>query len=178
MKSTMFINLEPYEWRQSLRGDETKKYAGRGMQLSARMTDVRDIELLNTDEKLGDIIAHIGIHSGEPTMGDGKPLEAGIGLFVFNERRPSDEYSEAMIIGWFCLAPEDYDEVWRQVADDNYTSCTVTLEVGPMQHKGAGWAWDVKRESKLYVDNGQLYFIHSRAKKEEPQPARKRGLFG
>jgi hypothetical protein len=37
MKETIFINLESYEWRQSLRAERGKRYNGRSLQMAARV---------------------------------------------------------------------------------------------------------------------------------------------
>lgn len=88
MKETIFINLEPYEWRQSIRAEHGKRYNGRSLQMSARVQEDQDIEFLGTDEKLEGLTVHLRIMEGEPTTGDGKPLENGIGLFVLLWVRP------------------------------------------------------------------------------------------
>jgi hypothetical protein len=51
--------------------------------MAARVHQGQDIELLNTDAKLDGLVVHLSIMEGDPTMGDGRPLEDGIGLFVF-----------------------------------------------------------------------------------------------
>jgi hypothetical protein len=133
MKETIFINLEPYEWRQSIRAEHGKRYNGRSLQMSARVQEDQDIELVGTDEKLDGLSIHLSIMEGEPTTGDGKPLEDGIGLFVFNEKLPAgvDHGSmDATVVGWFFLDTDLFNEVWSQVADDRYSTCSVTVTVG------------------------------------------------
>jgi hypothetical protein len=83
VNETVFIDLEPYEWRQSVRAEHGKRYNGRRLQVSARVGHGQYIELVGTDEKLEGLTIQLGILEGEPTTSDGKPFEEGIGLFVF-----------------------------------------------------------------------------------------------
>ena len=180
MKPTIFINLEPYEWRQSLRAERGKRYNGRGLQMAARVIDGADIELVGTDEKLDRLSVHLSIMEGEPTTGDGQPLEDGIGLFVFNEKRPGgDDYgpTDAMVIGWFFLDSDLFNEVWSQVAADRYSTCSVTVTVGPVAFRSVEWAWDVKGGSKLLIEDVSVAFVRDKTKPKEMPPP-KRGLFG
>lgn len=179
VKNTIFVNLEPYEWRQSVRAERGKRYNGRAMQMTARVTDGSDIELIGSDEKLNDLAVHLSILEGEPTTGDGKPFEDGIGVFVFNEKRPGGvDYgsTDAMVVGWFFLERDLYSELWSQIAADRYSNCYVTVTVGPVAFRSIEWAWDVNQRSKLFIEDVSISFVRDKSKKEEP-PATKPGLF-
>jgi hypothetical protein len=180
MKEAISINLEPYEWRQSLRAEHGKRYNGRGMGMSARVREGHEIKLVGTDEKLQGIPIHLSIMEGEPTSGDGKPFKDGIGLFVFNEKRPGGvDYAstDTMIAGWFFLDSDLYNELWSQVAVDRYSSCTVTVTVGPVVFQSVAWAWDVKTGGRLFVQDVSVSFVRDKTKPKETPPP-KRGLFG
>jgi hypothetical protein len=179
MKETIFINLEPYEWRHSLRAERGRRYNGRGLQTAARITQ-HDIELLNTDAKLNGLTVHLSIMDGKPTMGDGQSFEGGIGLFVFNEKQPGgDDYGpqDAMVIGWFFLDTNLYNELWSQVAADRYSSCSITVTVGPVTFQSLDWAWDVKANKKLFIEDVSIEFVRDKTKVTEVPPPR-RGFFG
>jgi hypothetical protein len=180
MKPTVFLNLEPYEWRHSLRAEHGKRYNGRSLQMVARVSGDHDIQLVGTDEKLDALSVHLGILEGEPTTGDGKPFNDGIGLFVFNERRPAGvDYgsTDAMVVGWFFLDSDLYNEVWTQTAADSYSSCSVTVTVGPVASRSLDWAWDVRSGGRLIIQDVSVAFVRDKSKpKEVPVP--KRGFFG
>jgi hypothetical protein len=180
VKETVFINLEPYEWRQSIRAEHGKRYNGRSLQMAARVGEGHDIELVGTDEKLDGLVVSLGIMEGEPTSDDGKPFENGIGLFVFNEKRPGGvDYgsTDAMVIGWFFLDKDLYDEVWSQVAADRYSSCHITVTVSPIASPNFDWAWDVKIGSRLFIQDVSVAFVRDKSKPKEMPPP-KPGLFG
>jgi hypothetical protein len=176
---TISINLEPYEWRQSIRAEHGKRYNGRRMQMAARVGEDHDIELLGTDEKLEGLTIHLSILEGEPTSGDGKPFEDGLGIFVFNEKRPGGvdyDSTDATVVGWFFLESELYSELWSQVAADRYSSCYVVVTVGPITSRNFDWAWDVKARRNLIIQDASVGFVRDKTKpKEEPPP--KRGFF-
>jgi hypothetical protein len=180
MKNNIYINLEPSEWRQSIRSEHGRRYNGRGLQVSARVVDAEDVELLNTDAMLNGIVAHLGIQPGTPTSGDGKPFEDGIGMFAFNEKNPGGvDYgpTDAMIVGWFFLDDEDYQDLWHQIAGDTYVSSSITLSVGPVIFKSVPeWAWDVAKNHHLIIESASISFSRHKIKKEEPP--QKRGFFG
>ncbi|MGY3618407.1 hypothetical protein [Bradyrhizobium sp. USDA 10063] len=181
MKQSIFVKLEPYEWTQSLRGEHARRYNGRNLGLSAHVMAAKHVVLVNSNEKLEHLTAHMSLHSGEPKMGDGKPFTEGIGMFVFNEARPGGiDYPgiDAAIMGWFYLDPELYEEAWAQVAANTYSSCTLSLTVKPVPFHGIEWHWDVKNNGKLIIDAADMYFSRSRTlKREPPEPPPKRGFF-
>ena len=180
MKETVFINLEPYEWRQSMRAERGKRNNGRSLQMVARIRGDHDIELVGTNEKLSDLTVHLGILVGEPTTGDGKPLNEGIGLFVFNEKQPGGvDYgpTDAAVVGWFFLDSDLYSELWSQVAGDQYSSCSITVTVGPVAFQALDWTWDVKAGSRLFIKDVSVAFIRHKAEPKD-EPPLKRRFFG
>jgi hypothetical protein len=179
-KQTVFINLETHEWRQNVRADRARRYGGRALQMSARATKDHGIELVGAEEKLDNLIVHLSILEGEPTMADGKPLDEGIGLFVFNHSRPGGhDYDDldAMVVGWFFLDTDLYNEVWSQVAADRYSDCTVTVTIGPITFESDNWAWDVKTNKRLFIEDVSITFVRDKTRPAAEQQARKRGLF-
>jgi hypothetical protein len=177
VKETTFIKLEPYEWRQSIRAEHRGRYNGRSLQMAARVAEEHDIQLIGTDEKFDGLSVHLGVMEGEPTTGDGKPLDEGIGVFVFNEKRPGgDDYDsmDAMVVGWFFLDSDLYSEVWSQVAADRYSRCSVTVTVGPVPFRSVEWVWDVTAHKKLFIQDASIAFVRTKPKAEPPP---KRGFF-
>ena len=113
------------------------------------------------------------------SWGSDRGQEDGIGLFVFNERRPGgDDYGpeDAMVMGWFFLESDLYSELWSQVAADRYSSCSITVTVGPVAFRSVEWAWDVKANKQLFIEDVSVAFVRDKTKRsEEPPP--KRGFF-
>ena len=177
-KQTIFINLEPYEWRQTLRAERARRYNGRALQMSARFTKDHGIELVGAEGKLDDLIVRLALLEGEPTTADGKPLDEGIGLFVFNDARPGGydyDASDAMVTGWFFLDSNLYNDVWSQVSVGRHSDCSVTVTVGPVAFQSDNWAWDVKAHKRLFIEDASIMFVRGQTRPEQPSP--KRGLF-
>ncbi|MDE5446527.1 hypothetical protein GWG65_35230 [Bradyrhizobium sp. CSA207] len=156
MIQNISLNLEPYEWRQSLRAEHERRNKGRGLQVATRVLRCSDFELLNTDAKLDGLTIHLSVTEGEPPL-----LEDGIGSFVFIERqRGGYDYGpmEAMVNGRFFLDSDLYNELWSQVAADCYSNCTITATVGPVPFRSGGWEWDVKASKKLRIEDVSVTF--------------------
>jgi hypothetical protein len=179
VKHTIFIDLEPREWRQSIRAERGRRYNGRALQMSARAAEDPGIELVGVKDKLDNLVVHLTLLEGEPTTADGKPLDEGIGLLVFNEERPGghdQDASDAMVVGWFFLDADIYKEVWSQVAADRYTDCTVTVTIGPITFQSDSWVWDVTAHKRLFIEDASITFVRDKAR-SELGPPRRRGLF-
>jgi hypothetical protein len=72
----------------------------------------------------------------------------GIGTFEFNEWDPelrailgdnNDEGLGAWLSGSWWMPEVEYDEIWAQVREHTYTSCDMSITIGP----GDGRHWDV-----------------------------------
>jgi hypothetical protein len=147
--------------------------------MAAHVSDGRDIELVGTDEKLEGLTVHLGILEGEPTTGDGRPFEDGIGLFVFREKRPAgDDYdaTDATVGGWFFLDSDLFNEVWSQVSVGRYSTCSITVTIGPVASRALDWVWDVRTANKLVIQDVSVSFVREKTKPTEAPPP-KRGLF-
>lgn len=70
-----------------------------------------------------------------------------------------------------------FNEVWSQVVSDRYSSCIVTITIGPVASRNFDWAWDVKATNKLFIKDASVSFVRVKTKPEEKPPP-KRGLFG
>jgi hypothetical protein len=179
-KQTIFIDLEPYEWRQTIRAEHNGRYGGRALKMTARVTKDHAIELVGTEEKLDNLIVQLSILEGEPTTADGKPLDEGIGLFVFNDARPGGydyDASDAMVAGWFFLEANLYNDVWSQVSVGRHSDCSVTVTIGPVTFQSDNWAWDVKTHKRLFIEDASITFVRNKPRPAVEQPPGKGGLF-
>src|SRR5437588_384377 len=61
VRDTLWFNLEPTEWRSSIRSSVGKKYDGRVLQVVCSFIDGADIQPLNTHERLPALTVHMSI---------------------------------------------------------------------------------------------------------------------
>jgi hypothetical protein len=179
MIDTLWFNLQPTEWRSSVRADLKRKHEGRNLQVVCSVMQGADIHLLNTRERLTGLTVHLGIMAGEPTQGDGKPLVGSIGMLAFHEAQPAnDEFgpSEAMLMGWCFVGHEEHADIWHQVSLNNHASCDITVTVGPIiSNATPDWSWDVKQN--LRIEDIGVAFARRKVETKEEKPT-KRGIFG
>jgi hypothetical protein len=56
---------------------------------------------------------------------------------------PVDQHNDSPLISGGCSVTEDlYDEAWYRIRTSNYDSCTITLEVAPIDYDGEDPLWD------------------------------------
>src|SRR5262245_11839203 len=119
-------------------------------------------------ESIAHIPIDVGLSQGPLTVGNGRPLEGGVG--IFNYIRPEGGLrvnfvrSEglrppsaiACVIG---LEPDFYNEVWAQVRSGAFSESSILLELAPVQSPGRG---------SLLVTGASFHFTHSR--RQPPRP--------
>ncbi|WP_128928767.1 hypothetical protein [Bradyrhizobium guangxiense] len=177
MLHNIHLYFDVLEWRQSVREERKKKYRGRGLNLVARATNVRDIRLINMPEKLRDLEFHLTVVEGTPVLVSGEPFEDGIGIIILHQCEPARDdlpEIEAMVTGWFYVESDLYQELWQQVLTDNYSSSRMELEAGPFGFDMMEWTWDPATQAQLNVQYAAFDFV--RSKRKEPPPLKK-GLF-
>ena len=120
---TAHVRLKPIEWFQEI--GHYPQQGGEDRYLRATCTYSDDYSVqLSTGGKLGAFLADLSIMDEEPQYADGKPLEHGIGLLVFNHDRPG---IAASTTGWFSLRGKNYDAVWDQVHHGAYAGCEIDM---------------------------------------------------
>jgi len=123
---------------------------------------------VGSSESIAHIPIDVGLSQGPLTVGNGRPLEGGVG--IFNYIRPegglrlnfirSEGFRPPSAISCFIgLEPDFYNEVWAQVRSGAFTDSSVSLELGPVQSSGRG---------SLLVLGASFRFTHSR--RQPPRP--------
>jgi hypothetical protein len=119
----------------------------------------------------GESIAHIpievGLSQGPLTVGNGRPLEGGVGLFNYirpeglrvNFVRSEGLRPPSAIACFIGLEPDFYNEVWAQVRSGAFSESSISLELAPVQSPGRG---------NLLVLGALFHFTHSR--RQPPRP--------
>ena len=170
--------LRPTQWFQSISENSSIKVQGRRLTVNCKPESDHDLEI-GDRKRIHDFSVHLTILEGEPSTADSERLKRGIGKFAFHGEQSSDQGTiEASISGWFFAKSEHYEEIWKQVCQANYAECRITLEVGPVAHKGFGSAWDVKTSNVIFISSYSVDFIREPPKEKVPEvkPERK-GLF-
>lgn len=161
-----FIQLEPIAWKQSL-------HTVRGAVFS-----------VNTRLSKGFGSIHIsgaGEVGGMPTdltfvrgAYDWKIPEGPPGSLGFLAYHPAGEHNDSPFIAGGCSIKEDiFDEAWHRIKTSNYDSCTITLEVSPIEYDGEDPLWNREKNKFLYIQQVELAFVRREKPKGEPPPKRR-----
>ena len=169
---TVHVRLKPIQWFQEI---GHSKQGGEGRYLRATCTYSDDYNVrLSIGGKLGAFLADLSIMDEEPQYADGKSLEHGIGLLVFNHDRPGIAVSTT---GWFSLRGKNYDAVWDQVHHGGYAGCNIDMWLSPLLSEPTNLVWDVDRP--VFIAAASVRFARIPPLQELPtQPRRRRRLFG
>jgi hypothetical protein len=155
-----FIELRPVEWIQTISTRTSIYVEGRSLIVNCKLE--RDHEfVLSNKRNLHDLSVNLSILDGPPTRGNGEPLERGIGLLSFfdrREQRDDIDGNDAFVGGWFCLKPDLYADLWEQVREGGYSDCLIDLDVAPVAGKGFGWVWDVEAYRSLFILSASVKF--------------------
>ena len=168
---TAHVRLKPVEWFQEI--GHYPKEGGEGRYLRARCTYSDDSNVrLSTGETLSAFFADLSIMDEEPQNADGKPLEHGIGLLVFNHGRPG---IAAYTNGWFPLRGKNYDAAWDQVHHGAYAGCDIDMWLSPLVSEPPNLVWNVDRP--VFIMAASVRFARTPPLQEPHQPRRRKGLF-
>jgi hypothetical protein len=169
---TAHVRLKPIQWFQEI--GHYPKQGGEGRYLRATCTYSEDSNVrLSIGARLSAFLADLSIVDEEPQNADGKPLEHGIGLLVFNHDRPQ---IGAYINGWFSLRGKNYDAVWDQAHHGAYAGCDIDMWLSPLVSEPPNLVWNVDRP--VFVTAASVRFVRIPPSQEPPtQPRRRRRLF-
>ena len=148
-----YVFLKVTEWFQEIaNSNDPEGLEPLGMTLRANCVDSSSNIRLSSNEQFSKL--HIDVHltEGPVLLGNGKPVERGIGLVHYTTGAPS---------GFGCyigLAPEHYKEVWAQVRSGAFSECTITLQVAPIDRSDRDRLWDVESNPRLFVLVAQILF--------------------
>jgi hypothetical protein len=169
---TAHVRLKPIQWFQEI--VHYPKQGGEGRYLRATCTYSEDSNVrLSTGARLSAFLADLSIMDEEPQNADGKPLEHGIGLLVFNHGRPG---IAAYTNGWFPLRGKNYDAAWDQVHHGAYAGCDIDMWLSPLVSEPPNLVWNVDRP--VFITAASVRFVRIPPSQEPPtQPRRRRRLF-
>jgi hypothetical protein len=170
---TAHVRLKPIEWFQEI--GHYPQQGGEDRYVRATCTYSDDYNMqLSTGGKLGAFLADLSIMDEEPQYADGKPLEHGIGLLVFNHDRPG---IAASTTGWFSLRGKNYDAVGDQVHHGGYAGCNIDMWLSPLLSEPPNLVWNVDRP--VFITAASVRFARIPPLQGPPtQPRRRRRLFG
>ena len=165
-----YIQLEPVYWRQSLHSKRRNAFHVK-TQISKGYGSI--------------LVSGVGNVGGMPTdlsfvrgAYDWKIPEGPPGSIGFIAYHPADENCDAAFIGGGCSINEImFDDAWHRVRNSVYDTCTITLEVAPVDWEGEDALWNRESNKFFYIQEIELSFVRQEKMKEEPPPP-KRGLFG
>ena len=160
------LDLRVVDWVQTISAQGSIDPAGHS--LRARCSAMDDLRFANSVESIANIPIEVGLSQSPLTVGNGRPLEGGVG--IFNYIRPEGGFrvnfvrsgglrppsAIACVIG---LEPDFYNEVWTQVRSGAFSESSISLELASVQSPGRG---------SLLVTGASIHFTHSR--RQPPSP--------
>jgi hypothetical protein len=164
-----FIHLEPISWRQSL-------HTTRGVHFSVitRVSTEYNSFLISG---VGDVVGLKTDLTFVRGAYDWKIPEGPPGSRGFLAYHPIDQPNDMAFMGGGCSIAEDlFEDAWHRIKTSNYDSCSISLEVAPVDYDGEDPLWNREQNKFLYIQDVELAFVRKEKVKEEPPP--KRGLFG
>ena len=172
------LELRVVDWVQTI--SDQGSIDSTGPLLRARCSAMDGIHLtLSSGESITQIPIDVGLSQGPLTVGNGRPLERGVGLFnyVRSERvRPNYVRSEELwlnyirsdgprppsaIVCYIGLERDFYNEVWAQVRSGAFSESSISLDLDAIQSPGQP-VWQVTNRGSLFVVSASIHFTHSR----------------
>src|SRR5262249_26816111 len=146
-----------------------------GASLRARCSAVDGFHLsLSSGENITQIPIDVGLSQGPLSVGDGRPLEGGVGVFnyILSEGarvafvRSDGQRPQSSIVCYIGLETDYYNEVWAQVRSGTFSESSISLDLGPVQSSGQP-VWQVTSRGSLFVLGASFHFSHRR---RQPPP--------
>jgi hypothetical protein len=162
------LDLRVVDWIQSVSVQSSIDPAGAS--LRARCSAVDGFHLsLSSGESITQIPIEVGLSQDPITVGDGQPLERGVGVFNyifseglrFNYVRSEGQQPRSAIACYIGLAPDFYNEVWAQVRSGAFSESSISLDLAPVQSPGQP-VWQVTNRGSLFVLGASFRSTHSR----------------
>jgi hypothetical protein len=124
---------------------------------------------LSTGENIAQIPIDVGLSQGPITVGNGRPLERGVGLFNYvrseglrlNYVRSEGLRPPSVITCYIGLEPAFYNEVWAQVRSGAFSESSISVDLDPLQSTGQP-VWQVANRGSLFVLGASFHFTHRR----------------
>ena len=161
------LDLRVVDWVQTISAQGSIDPAGHS--LRARCSVMDDLRFAaSSGESIAHIPIDIDLSQGPLTVGNGRPLEGGVGLFTYirpdrgmrvNFVRSEGLRSPSAIACVIRLEPEFYNEVWAQVRSGTFSESSISLELASVQSPAPG---------SLLVLGASFHFTHSR--RQPPRP--------
>jgi hypothetical protein len=127
---------------------------------------------LRNEAKIADYEIELTILHGEIAANDRQKytlIEEAIGGLWFVD----DEHFDELIHGWFFMKPNAYTELWEQTRRGGYSSCTISLEVGPVEGEEDE---EVCKDNPPSILSASISFARRRSDGTGQPSARKRWL--
>jgi hypothetical protein len=165
-----FLNLKPMRWAQTLHTERGTSFSVNAVvdteYVTFLLSGVGDVGGLRTD-----LTFVRGSH-------DWKIPQGPPGSLGFLAYYPVGEHVDFPFMAGGCSVREEiYDDAWHRIKNSTYDSCSITLEVAPIDYDGEDPLWNREQTKFLYIQQLELRFVREERAKVEPPPP-KRGLFG
>lgn len=159
---SLFLTVDSW-WQTITHGEKWPRHQFR---LAARPRADEDLELVGGPD-IRKLMVHLSVVRGRP---EENPPERGIGILAYHPETPSRDDiggTECFISGWFWMEADLYDEVWGQVRENNYTDCTVDIDIAPIEFETFTFKWDVGEKKVISINRAGVMFGRTL---ESPQP--------
>ena len=159
-----FIRLIVDDWIQSISHKSEMMLIPHGASMCAHCHAVDDFQLtLSTEERITQIPIEVNLSAGPMTRGDRQPLERGIGLFNYISTKEVRPLRPPSVIGCYLgFDLEHYNEIWAQVHNGTFSSCTISLDLASFPVPGEKlWKIEDNRAS-LFVVGAAIHFKYAR----------------
>jgi hypothetical protein len=172
------LDLRVVDWVQTISIQGSADSAGPSLRARCSAMDGSYLTL-SSGESITQIPIDVALFRGPLTVGDGRPLEKGVGLFNYvRSEEPRTNYvrlaglrlnfvrSEGVrppstIACYIGLEPDFYNEVWAQVRSGTFSESNISLDIDPVQSPGQPVS-QVTNRGSLFVLGASFHFIHSR----------------
>jgi hypothetical protein len=164
-----FVQLEPIYWKQTVTGTRRASFS-----VNARLSKAYGSILISGARDVSAIPIDLTFVRGayDWQIPEGSPKSIG-----FLAYHPEDEHTDSTFIGGGCgINDELFDESLERLKTSIYDSCTIHLEVAPVDYDGEYALWNREQTKFLYIQEVEISFVRKEKVKEEPPP--KRGFFG
>jgi hypothetical protein len=172
------IELDVVGWSQTI-SHADRKWPAHKFACSAKAHEDERLELIGAPD-IRTLHFDLLLIRGEYRPDD-KPLERGIGILAFADETessaPDIPHIDAFMYGWWWLPEAHYDEVWLQVRENTWRSCSIDLNVAPVDYGGPAITWNVSNHNALFVTQAGVRFDRKPLDPAAGEPPKKRGIF-
>jgi hypothetical protein len=153
-----YLNLSVDEWLQTI--SHKSELSAPGASMRARCSALDDYQLtLSTEERITQLPIDVSFSVGPMTVGNGRPIERGIGLFNYIGNR--EMHPPGAIGCYLGFDLDHYNELWAQVRNGTFNSSSISLDLAPFPELGER-LWTIRdNRGSLFVLGAAIHFKHS-----------------